>query len=111
MRVVSGQLERKHILTIALEDYFQAPAFRKLIDRKRWGLFSSRLEQNCCRVLDRLDETGCRATFFVNARVAQTRGDVVQEVVRRCKTRNYLRIRGDSRKLNANGRTLFANGS
>ena len=27
-----------------------------------------------------------------------------------CKTGNYLRIRGGSRKLNANGRTLFANG-
>ena len=28
----------------------------------------------------------------------------------KCKTGNYLRIRGGSRKLNANGRTLFANG-
>src|SRR5271165_5603721 len=28
----------------------------------------------------------------------------------RCKFGNYLRIRGGSRKLNANGRTLFANG-
>src|SRR5208282_4376621 len=27
-----------------------------------------------------------------------------------CKFGNYLRIRGGSRKLNANGRTLFANG-
>ena len=31
-------------------------------------------------------------------------------VVRGCKFGNYLRIQGGSRKSNANGRTLFANG-
>src|SRR5208283_943041 len=31
-------------------------------------------------------------------------------LLKRCKFGNYLRIRGGSRKLNANGRTLFANG-
>ena len=40
----------------------------------------------------------------------QEREELEQLTRQACKFGNYLRIRGGSRKLNANGRTLFANG-
>ena len=75
--------DRKHILTIALEDYFHAPAFRGFIDQKQWGRFESRYENSCLSALDRLDRAGSSATFFVNSWVARDRPDLLREVVRR----------------------------
>ncbi len=74
---------RKHILSIALEDYFQGPAFARLISDKHWHRFETRFEQNCFQVLDRLDQVQSRATFFVNSWVARRRPDLLCEVVRR----------------------------
>jgi polysaccharide deacetylase family protein (PEP-CTERM system associated) len=78
-----SQPRRKHILSIALEDYFHGPAFSKVISRKRWGHFETRFEQNCLDVLEKLDRVGSVATFFANSWIARRRPDLLKEVVRR----------------------------
>jgi polysaccharide deacetylase family protein (PEP-CTERM system associated) len=76
---------RRHILTVALEDYFQVSPFRDLIAPAQWSRFERRLEIGTTRTLDLLDEFGIRATFFVLGWVA----DVVPELVRRVSDRGH----------------------
>jgi len=79
----TGQGRKKQILSIALEDYFHGPAFSKYIDRKHWARFETRFEQNCLEVFDKLERSGSKATFFVNAWTAQSCPDLSREVIRR----------------------------
>ena len=83
MEPTSVRHSKTHILTIALEDYFHGPAFSKVISKKRWGHFETRFEQNCFEVLDKLEESGARATFFVNSWVARKRPALLREVIGR----------------------------
>ena len=73
---------KTHILTIALEDYFHAPAFRGLIDQRSWSRFESRYEKSALAALELLARSNSRATFFVDAWVGQRRPDLLQEVLR-----------------------------
>lgn len=73
---------RTHILTIALEDYFHAPAFRGLIDQKSWSRFESRYEKSSLAALELLARSNSRATFFVDAWIGQRRPDLLREVLR-----------------------------
>lgn len=75
--------ERSHILTVQLEDYFHGVAFRRVVDKSRWSRFEARLEQNTLRVLDLLEETGSKATFFVLSTVAASYPKLLAEVLRR----------------------------
>ena len=82
MQRQGGDAPQKNILTIALEDYFHGPAFSKIINQTRWGRFETRFEENCLAVLQKLEAAESRATFFVNSWVAQTRPDLLREVIR-----------------------------
>jgi polysaccharide deacetylase family protein (PEP-CTERM system associated) len=62
--------ERQHILTVALEDYFQVGAFNRFVQRNQWYRFETRLEQNTDRVLALLAAHGAKATFFALGWVA-----------------------------------------
>ncbi len=79
----SNASSRRHLLTIALEDYFQLGAFNQLIQRGEWYRFEPRLERNTRRVLDLLDETGQQATFFVLGWVAEQMPELIAEVAAR----------------------------
>jgi hypothetical protein len=61
---------KQHVVTVALEDYFQVGAFNQLIQRGQWYRFETRLEQNACKTLDLLDRFQIKATFFVLGWVA-----------------------------------------
>ncbi|MGE3525043.1 MAG: glycosyltransferase [Gemmatimonadales bacterium] len=69
---------RRHILTVALEDYFHVGAFNRLIQRGQWYRFETRLERGALRTLDLLDEYGIRATFFALGWI----GDTFPEIIR-----------------------------
>ena len=56
--------QRRHLLTVAVEDYFQVVAFSRLIDANNWYRFERRIERNTKRTLDLLDEFDVKATFF-----------------------------------------------
>lgn len=74
---------RPHLLTIAVEDYFQVVAFRKLIRPSQWYRFERRVEMNTHKALDLLDEFGVEATFFVLGWIADEMPDLVREIVQR----------------------------
>ncbi len=72
-----------HILTIALEDYYQVGAFNRLIQRGQWYRFERRIEGSTMRALDLLDQFQARATFFVLGWVADTMPELVRLVTAR----------------------------
>ncbi len=74
---------RQHLLTVMLEDYFHAAAFKGLIQRGQWYRFETRFEQNTLKALDLLDRFGIKASFFVLGWVADKQPDIVREVARR----------------------------
>ncbi len=75
------ELKRTHLLTIALEDYFQVGAFNRLIQKGQWYRFETRLEQNLQRTLDLLNRYNIRATFFVLGWIAEKYPELIQRVV------------------------------
>ena len=75
-------MSRTHILTVVLEDYFHAPAFRGLIGEKSWGRFETRYEKSTLSALDSLARSRSHATFFVGPWLAQKCPDILREMVR-----------------------------
>lgn len=75
-------MSRTHILTIALEDYFHAPAFRGVIGEKTWSRFETRYEMSTLSALELLAASKSHATFFVGPWLAQRCPDVLCEIVR-----------------------------
>lgn len=82
-RVPALASPKRHLLTIAVEDYFEAVAFRKLIEPRQWYRFERRVERNTRRALDLLDEFGVKATFFTLGWVAEEMPEVVREIAER----------------------------
>ncbi|MCE9534725.1 MAG: DUF3473 domain-containing protein [Planctomycetes bacterium] len=74
---------KRHILTVALEDYFQVGAFNSVIQRGQWYRFETRLEKNADRTLDLLDRNGIKATFFVLGWIADRFPELVRKVADR----------------------------
>ena len=74
---------RSHVLTIAVEDYFQAAALRGAVTPRQWSRFERRVERNTRAALDLLEATGSRATFFVVGWIADQLPELVREIVRR----------------------------
>lgn len=77
------ETEKRHLLTVMLEDYFHVSAFNGLIQRSQWDRFETRLESNTLRTLDLLDRFEVKATFFVLGWVADRQPELVREVARR----------------------------
>ena len=75
--------ERAHILTIAVEDYFQAAALGGVVQPRQWSRFEKRVERNTRATLDLLDESGAKATFFVLGWIASEMPQLVREILRR----------------------------
>lgn len=74
---------KRHILTVALEDYFQVGAFNTVIQHGQWYRFETRLEKNAERALDLLDRHGIKATFFVLGWIADRFPELVRKVAER----------------------------
>ncbi|MGA2382686.1 MAG: glycosyltransferase [Gemmatimonadales bacterium] len=74
---------KRHLLTIALEDYYHVGAFNRLIQRGEWYRFETRLERSARNTLDLLDEFGIHATFFALGWVADTLPELVREIADR----------------------------
>ena len=74
---------KRHILTVALEDYFQVGTFNQVIQRGQWYRFETRLEKNAERTLDLLDRHKIKATFFVLGCIADRYPELVRRVAER----------------------------
>jgi polysaccharide deacetylase family protein (PEP-CTERM system associated) len=75
--------QKRNLLTIAVEDYFQATALKPLVKEKQWEYLESRVELNTRRTLDFLDQFGHKATFFVLGWVAEKLPELVKEIADR----------------------------
>ena len=69
---------RAQILTINLEDYFQAGVFHRFISPRNWYRFESRLQQNTDDTLALLDAYNTKATFFVLGWIADRYPELVR---------------------------------
>lgn len=74
---------QRHVVTVAVEDYFQTSAFDGLIPPSRWGRFEPRLERNTQRALALLDEHGVRGTFIALGWIAEELPELIGEIARR----------------------------
>jgi polysaccharide deacetylase family protein (PEP-CTERM system associated) len=71
---------RHHILTVAVEDYFQVGAFNRLIQRGKWHRFETRVAAGTTRTLELLREFDVKATFFVLGWVAEEMPELVRGI-------------------------------
>ena len=74
---------KKHLLTVLVEDYFHVGAFENLIRQRNWSNFEPRFEQNTLKTLDLLDEYDAKATFFVLGWIAEQNPRLVREIAAR----------------------------
>lgn len=70
-------------LTIDVEDYYHVSAFESVVTPQDWTKHESRVERNTHRILDFLDETQTKATFFVLGWVAEQYPQVVRAISQR----------------------------
>jgi polysaccharide deacetylase family protein (PEP-CTERM system associated) len=54
-----------------VEDYFQVSAFERVVDRREWDNYPSRVERNTTLLLELLGRHGVRGTFFTLGWVAR----------------------------------------
>lgn len=80
MSLPNSQPAKRHLLTIALEDYFQVGAFNQVVQNRQWYRFEPRLEHNTRKTLALLERYNIKATFFVLGWVAHHFPDVVRMV-------------------------------
>lgn len=73
-------LNRRHIMTVGLEDYFQVGAFNRFVQKNQWYRFESRLEKTTRQTLDLLAEHQAKATFFVLGWVANKFPELIRQV-------------------------------
>jgi len=67
-------------MTIDVEDWFHVENLRPAIDRGAWDGYERRVEANTQRCLERLDEAGASATFFVLGWVAKRCPQLVRDI-------------------------------
>jgi len=78
LRPAAGQVV--NALTFDIEDYFHAAALEHAFGGAAWESLPSRVEANTRRLMDLLDESGVKATFFVLGWVAERNAGLVREI-------------------------------
>ncbi len=76
-------MEKRVLLTVGVEDYYQVGSFEGLIARENWYRFETRIARNTEKALELFDDFGIRATFFVLGCVAEAMPEIVREIARR----------------------------
>lgn len=72
-----------HALSVDLEEYFQVSNFDRVLSRSDWDGLPRRVEAQTHRLLDRFDETGSRATFFILGWVAEREPRLIRQIAER----------------------------
>jgi polysaccharide deacetylase family protein (PEP-CTERM system associated) len=78
---MTPQPQKKHILTVSVEDYFHVGAFEGSVLRKHWERFESRLEDNIGKVLELMARHNAQATFFVFGWIAERQPQIIRRIV------------------------------
>jgi len=69
-----------HLLTVSVEDYFHAQAFKGTVAVKHWDRIESRLKANIDDILLFLDRFHVRATFFVLGWTAERQPELIRSI-------------------------------
>lgn len=69
-----------NILTFDVEEWFHLLAFDNTRTEAQWGKYEVRIYENVDRILDILERTNTKATFFIIGWVAKTYPDVVKKI-------------------------------
>ena len=69
-----------HLLSIALEDYFDARPFHQLVSERHRRRLESRIGPQLDRVLGLLDRLGAQATFFCLGKLAETHAPALRRI-------------------------------
>src|SRR5262249_48615190 len=69
-------------LTVDVEEHFQVHNFEKVVDRRRWDSYPSRVVANTQRILKLLEEHKTNATFFILGWVAERHPHLVRDIAR-----------------------------
>lgn len=67
--------------TIDVEDYFQVSAFSPYINRNDWDFHECRIESNLNKILNILEVSGTKATFFTLGWIAERYPQLVKRIV------------------------------
>ncbi|WP_367847259.1 XrtA system polysaccharide deacetylase [Rhodoferax sp. WC2427] len=67
--------------TIDVEDYFQVSAFSPYIKKDDWNVHECRIERNIGKILELLDNSGTKATFFTLGWIAERYPQIVNKIV------------------------------
>lgn len=70
----------KNILTVDVEDWFHICGVSDLIPRKSWPGLESRIVENTRRLLEIIEKTKIRATFFVLGFIAKEHPELIKEI-------------------------------
>ncbi|MCD8385996.1 MAG: polysaccharide deacetylase family protein [Bacteroidales bacterium] len=69
-----------NILTFDVEEWFHLLDFDDTRGEEQWKNFEVRIHENVDRILDILDSTGTKATFFIIGWIAKTYPEVVKKI-------------------------------
>ncbi len=72
--------ERRHVLTISLEEWFHGGALARVVLSKHWDRFESRIDKSVDEALALLERHGARATFFVLGVLADRNPGIVARI-------------------------------
>lgn len=67
--------------TVDVEDYFQVTSFERVVTRRQWDGYESRVEANTHRLLNLLARHSVHGTFFVLGWIAEKFPRLVQDIV------------------------------
>ena len=70
-----------NVMSVDVEDYFQVSAFDRIVDRREWGSFESRVTTNTERLLELFDQHDVKATLFILGWVAERAPGLVRRIV------------------------------
>ena len=74
-------MQIKNAMTVDVEDYFQVSAFEPYVLKEQWDTLTHRIERNTNKILDLLDESSIKATFFTLGWVAERYPDLIKRIV------------------------------
>lgn len=91
-----------NILTFDVEEWFHLLDFDSTRTEAEWGNYEVRIYENVDRILDILERTNTKATFFIIGWVAKTYPDIVRKIAEKyqigCHTMNHQLVWQQSRE-------------
>ena len=75
--------EKKILITVDLEDWFQVENFKSYINRNEWDSYEKRYERSTFLILDLFDRYNVKATFFILGWNAEKSPHLIREISRR----------------------------